>query len=265
MKAVYAFASIPLLCGVSLLAMADDTQNVIINQLHSADVSSASAAIPVPFTNGKAEDQHTAAPPAQQPTHYASLYDWYKARHGKQDKQPKQKPLPTKQVLSDKAASGTHNALAENKPVVITNSQTTAGAELKSKQPVNTLSTQKSVQPDANSISADTADQISTQILGQLTDVKPKPKKPTYHYQFHDGSLHSNVQAFASHYHYKLLWHVVDADNGQFADFQHVGDEAIKADSVPKILQQVMQPYDVQVKVWQANKVFCVTTDGQCE
>lgn len=116
-------------------------------------------------------------------------------------------------------------------------------------------------------VGTDVTDALALKSLTQLDDnsAAAKSTAPKYHFEFIDGSLHQNMQRFVKQFHYQLIWHVYDADNGQFADFHHIGIEKLSAESVPKIAKQVMQPYAVQVKVWQANKVMCVTTDGQCE
>ena len=89
--------------------------------------------------------------------------------------------------------------------------------------------------------------------------------KPDPFFYFQAGSLHKNIKALSEKFHYSLLWHVVDDETGQLADFDYVGDETVSAKTVPEILDKAMKPYNVQVKVWTGNHVICVTSDGSCE
>src|SRR3990167_9976399 len=83
--------------------------------------------------------------------------------------------------------------------------------------------------------------------------------KPDPFFYFQAGSLHKNIKALSEKFHYSLLWHVVDDETGQLADFDYVGDETVSAKTVPEILDKAIKPYNVQVKVWTGNHVICVT------
>src|SRR3990167_1986645 len=83
--------------------------------------------------------------------------------------------------------------------------------------------------------------------------------KPDPFFYFQEGSLHKNIKALSEKFHYSLLWHVVDDETCQLADFDYVGDEIVSAKTVPEILDKAMKPYNVQLKVWTGNHVICVT------
>ena len=124
--------------------------------------------------------------------------------------------------------------------------------------------------PVTNTIAKNVANE-NAQIL-HILNIKPEtvmPKKAKIksdpYFYFKNGSLHHNVQQFSHKFHYQLIWHVLDPQTGQLADYRFVGNENIVAKTPVEILKQATKDYDLQVNVWDGNHVICVSSDGNCE
>lgn len=92
--------------------------------------------------------------------------------------------------------------------------------------------------------------------------IKHTPKAT---FTINDGSLMKNAYKFGKEFNYHVIWDVTDKNSGAKADYEWVGKTAVTRTNPLSIIHMMMTTYPVNVKVWNANRVICITNTGSCD
>lgn len=84
-------------------------------------------------------------------------------------------------------------------------------------------------------------------------------------FTINDGSLMQNAYEFGKEFNYHVIWDVTDKNSGAKADYEWVGKTAVTRTNPLSIIHMMMTTYPVNVKVWNANRVICITNTGSCD